>query len=82
MITNEMLSRFSADFNADKAHRIAMNAVTQNGVTKSAMSPAVLSRDAHHFSINLKQGEITNQKSSGRCWMFAALNTMRFEIIK
>ena len=36
----------------------------------------------HQFSINLKQGEITNQKSSGRCWMFAALNTMRFAIIK
>ncbi len=82
MITNEMLNRFSADFNADKCHRIAMNAVTQNGVTKSAVSQAALREDVHQFSINLKQGEITNQKSSGRCWMFAALNTMRFEIIK
>lgn len=82
MITNEMLSRFSADFNAEKCHKIAMNAVTQNGVTKSAMSPMALRKDEHQFSINLKQGEITNQKSSGRCWMFAALNTMRFEIIK
>lgn len=81
MITNEMLSRFSADFNAEKCHKIAMNAVTQNGVTKSAMSPMALRKDEHQFSINLKQGEITNQKSSGRCWMFAALNTMRFEII-
>ena len=27
MITNEMLSRFSADFNADRAHKVAMNAV-------------------------------------------------------
>ena len=78
MITNEMLSRFSADFNAEKCHKIAMNAVTQNGVTKSAMSPMALRKDEHQFSINLKQGEITNQKSSGRCWMFAALNTMRF----
>ena len=68
MITNEMLSRFSADFNAEKCHKIAMNAVTQNGVTKSAMSPMALRKDEHQFSINLKQGEITNQKSSGRCW--------------
>ena len=82
MITNEMLSRFSEAFNADKSHKIAMNAVTQNGVTKSAMSPSALRKDQHQFSINLKQGDITNQKSSGRCWMFAALNTMRFEIIK
>ena len=28
------------------------------------------------FSIELKQGSITNQRSSGRCWMFAALNTL------
>ena len=59
MITNEMLSRFSADFNAEKCHKIAMNAVTQNGVTKSAMSPMALRKDEHQFSINLKQGEIT-----------------------
>lgn len=82
MITKEMLNRFSADFNSDKSHKIAMNAVTQNGVTKSAMSPKALSRDEHQFSVNLKQGDITNQKSSGRCWMFAALNTMRFEVIR
>ena len=57
MITNEMLSRFSADFNAEKCHKIAMNAVTQNGVTKSAMSPMALRKDEHQFSINLKQAK-------------------------
>ena len=29
MITNEMLSRFSADFNAEKCHKIAMNAARE-----------------------------------------------------
>lgn len=33
------------------------------------------------FSIELKQGSITNQRSSGRCWMFAALNTLRYELM-
>ena len=38
---------------------------------------------ANTFNISLEQGDInTNQKQSGRCWMFAALNTMRFRIIK
>ena len=82
MITADMIKRFSTDFNADKSHKIAMNAVSQNGVTKSAMNPMQLRKDDHQFAINIKQGEITNQKSSGRCWMFAALNTMRFEIMK
>ena len=30
-----------------------------------------------HFSIDLKTGDVADQKQSGRCWMFAALNTMR-----
>ena len=34
------------------------------------------------FSLTLKQGAITHQKQSGRCWLFAATNVMRFRIIK
>lgn len=33
------------------------------------------------FSIELKQGSITNQERSGRCWMFASLNTLRYELM-
>ena len=33
------------------------------------------------FSIELKQGSITNQRRSGRCWMFASLNTLRYELM-
>ena len=29
------------------------------------------------FSLELDTGAVTNQKQSGRCWMFAELNTMR-----
>ena len=32
------------------------------------------------FSIDLDTGNVANQKQSGRCWMFAALNTMRHDL--
>ncbi|MCZ3394252.1 aminopeptidase, partial [Enterococcus faecium] len=32
------------------------------------------------FSIDLDTGDVANQKQSGRCWMFAALNTMRHDM--
>ena len=32
------------------------------------------------FSIDLDTGDVANQKQSGRCWMFAALNTMRHDL--
>ena len=39
-------------------------------------------RERFSFSIDLEAGKVTNQKQSGRCWMFAALNTMRVEVMK
>lgn len=33
------------------------------------------------FSVELKQGSITSQEHSGRCWMFASLNTLRYELM-
>ena len=49
---------------------------------KSAADPEAVWKDRHQFSVSLEQGKITNQKQSGRCWMFAALNTMRFAVMK
>ncbi|MCC8181726.1 MAG: C1 family peptidase [Clostridiales bacterium] len=81
-ITLEALSQFEARFDAQRANRVAMNAVTGNGLLKAAKRREAVQSDIHAFSVSLNQGEITNQKQSGRCWMFAALNTMRFEVIR
>lgn len=81
-ITMEQLERYEKAFAENQAGILAMRAVTMNGVQKSATDPEVQRRDRHQYSIFLEQGKITNQKSSGRCWMFAALNTMRFDVMK
>lgn len=81
-ITMEQLERYEKAFAENRAGILAMRAVTMNGVQKSATDPEVQRRDRHQYSISLEQGKITNQKSSGRCWMFAALNTMRFDVMK
>ena len=81
-ITFEQLAAYERVFDADRANQVAMRAVTTNGVVKAATNQEVYRRDRHQYSISLEQGNITNQKQSGRCWMFAALNTMRFAIMK
>ena len=81
-ITKETLAQFQEKCSADKACRVARNAVTENGLRAAAKNGEVHRTTRHSFSVNLKQGAITDQKQSGRCWMFAALNTFRFEIIK
>lgn len=81
-ITKEIRERFEKDCHADRACRVAMRAVTENGLYAAAKNGEAGRQTRHSFSVNLKQGKITNQKQSGRCWMFAALNTFRFEIIR
>ena len=76
------LESFESDFQRDPAKRVAQLAVTSNGVNKSATDPFVQREDRHQFSVQLETGKITNQKGSGRCWMFAALNTMRVEVMR
>lgn len=66
---------------AARANHVAANAAVNNGVLKAATSYAGTRELAHDFSIELKQGTITNQRQSGRCWMFAALNTLRYELM-
>lgn len=82
MISNENLNTYSESFHAAPAHAIAMNAVMTNGINDSAKNYEALRKDRPVYSIHLEQGKVTNQKQSGRCWMFAALNCMRFQVRK
>lgn len=81
-ITTEQIHRYKEDFYSDPRNMITMNAVTANGVLKCARNVDTERRDINEFSVLLKSGEITNQKKSGRCWMFAALNVVRYQIMK
>ena len=80
-VTKEKLNQFEEKFDADRANLVAMNAVTSNGVLKTARNNNEERGDNYEFSLNLEQGAITNQKKSGRCWMFAALNFLRYHVI-
>jgi len=69
-------------FEADPRHRQAMNAVCVTPVGKVAQSRRATTLVDHTFSHQLPEGKATAQKSSGRCWLFAALNTFRMAAIK
>lgn len=81
-ITADQLKRYENDFIGSRSKKIAMNAAAANGIIKAATNNSALRENRHAYSIQLKQGKVTNQQQSGRCWMFAAMNVMRFDIIK
>lgn len=69
-------------FAHDRANVVAKNATTKNGIRNAARVPEEIARNTTVFDIEITQGDRTDQQRSGRCWMFASLNTMRFRTIK
>lgn len=55
--------------------------VVKNGISGSAKNQCAEVNNVPVFSVDLMTGKATNQKQSGRCWMFAALNTFRHKMI-
>lgn len=80
-VTLEHVKTYSEHFNAQRANLLAANAAVNNGVLKAATSYQGKRALPREFSVELNQGSITNQKRSGRCWMFASLNTLRYELM-
>ena len=66
----------------ERANAVAKNAVTSMGIRAAARVPEAVAKNALAFDIDLAQGDRCNQQRSGRCWMFASLNTMRYRTIK
>ena len=81
-ISEKMLAEMSKDFNSDRANLIAASAAVKSGIMEASTDYSKAAEFPFTFNIDLKQGKITDQKASGRCWIFSALNTFRYEIIK
>ncbi|NMM93842.1 C1 family peptidase [Bifidobacterium oedipodis] len=80
-VSSDQLKSYSTAFNQDRANLVAADAAVSAGVLKAATSYRGVRELPREFSVELKQGSITNQKHSGRCWMFASLNTLRYELM-
>lgn len=81
-LTPEFLSTLHEGYEMGQGDRACHNAVTNNPVNSLALNREALRANDGEFSHRIKSGAITNQKQSGRCWMFAGLNTLRPQIIR
>ena len=81
-ITPEMLSEIQKGYEgttADKAIRNALNGTDFNVLAVNAERAASIDGE---FSDRVKTVGITNQKKSGRCWLFTGLNVLRAAAIQ
>lgn len=78
----DKINEYEKEFLEDKRNIVAMNAATYNGVQKVARDVNALKDEPFAFNVDIKNGDVTNQKQSGRCWMFASMNVLRNIVIK
>ena len=76
-LNSELLAEFAADFVADRTARIVQNAVSETTIKKVAMDRAVVVSIDPSMSVKVDRWPNTNQKKSGRCWLFSGLNSFK-----
>ena len=81
-VTQDQINALRRAFIDNPHCRLAQNAVTRNAIDEVALDHQRATALDHAVSHRLDDWEVTNQKQSGRCWMFAGLNLFRVGAMK
>ncbi|MDO4903064.1 MAG: C1 family peptidase [Limosilactobacillus sp.] len=76
-LTSKMVEGYQAKFHERVDADVIARAIQKNGIKNASEDPAASQRLNRAFSYEIKTGKPSNQRHSGRCWSFAALNTLR-----
>ena len=78
-ITEDMIRQSSRRYQSGPLPGVA-DSIIKNGVANTAVSHEATVRMTQMFSDEIEPMEITNQKKSGRCWIFAGMNILRYHL--
>jgi bleomycin hydrolase len=80
-IRSSELETLRKSFNPSESSNTAlMNAISSNKISDIAIQRKNLGKIDHQFKYKVNVQGITNQESSGRCWMFTSLNSLRPQV--
>ena len=81
-ISTKQLADFAKAYDKSPNARLLTNAFHKLKINDMAISSEGLAAQNFVFSTDIKTMSSTNQKSSGRCWLFAATNCLREIVAK
>ncbi len=76
----DMVQKYSDHIQSKKENQIIKDTIMKNGILASIENKEAVVAMNPVFSHEIETGKVSNQKQSGRCWMFAALNIFRHKI--
>ena len=80
-IEQDFTDKLYAAYEANPKFAAMENAISHNGLLTSLEKRNSAVENTPVFSLDLTKDKVSDQKASGRCWMFAALNTFRHKMI-
>ena len=81
-VTEAQIEEFRKSFDSDPSATIAQNAVSNADLSTLALRRDLVQDMDFSFSTKLDDWNATNQRRSGRCWLFATLNLFRVGAMK
>lgn len=78
-INSKILADFRKNLNQDASNNVLKNAVGQVGIFRTAQNADAKRRLNPTFNVTVPTGKVSNQKRSGRCWLFSSLTNLRTE---
>ncbi|KAA6323840.1 Aminopeptidase C [termite gut metagenome] len=80
-INEEYLREIRATFKLGSETKAIQNVLTHGDIKSKALNHELQNKIDHYFKYRVKVKGITDQKSSGRCWMFTSMNVLRPSVI-
>lgn len=80
-LEQDFTDKLYAAYEANSKYAAIENAISHNGLLASLEKRSAAVENTPVFSLDLTKDKVSDQKASGRCWMFAALNTFRHKMI-
>lgn len=83
-ITQDLLNKWRENFYSEPKNLLAQNVCSRVDPFDVCLSRKTLETTNHvfNFKVETEGKPVTNQRSSGRCWLFAALNCIRLPFMK
>ena len=81
-VSSSQIESYRKAFEDDSAAKVAQNAVSNTELPSLALSRDLIQNMDFSFSVKLDDWSVTNQRRSGRCWLFATLNLFRVGAMK
>lgn len=79
-LSDEMIKKYAAKVHENPENKVLKDAMMKNGIHGTTLDNHSIVAMNPVFSDEIETGMVANQKKSGRCWIFAALNTFRHRI--